>query len=73
MNFRTKADRIIDSAHNAIACAEMSVAHSFTPESRQQALDELFEAQKFLRRAVEAKRAWNAIEHDEYEEYPDVT
>jgi hypothetical protein len=73
MNFRTKADRIIDSAHNAIACAEMLLQHSFTPESRQQALDELFEAQKFLRRAVEAKRAWNAIEHDDYEDYPDVT
>jgi hypothetical protein len=72
MGFRSKADRFIDQAHNAIACAEMTVAHSFTPESKQQALDELFEAQKFLRRAVEAKRAWNAIEHDEYEEYPDV-
>jgi hypothetical protein len=72
MNFRSKADRIIDRAHNAIATAEMTVAHSFTAESKQKALDELFEAQKFLRRAVEAKRSWFATDHDEYEEYPDV-
>jgi hypothetical protein len=73
MNFRTKADRFIDQAHNDIACAEMIVAHSFTPESRQIALDQLFEAQTFLRRAVEAKQAWYATDHDDYDEYPDVT
>jgi hypothetical protein len=72
MNFRSKADRIIDDAHNAIATAEMVVQHSYTDESKQKALDDLFEAQKFLRRAVEAKRAWAATEHDEYDEYPDV-
>jgi hypothetical protein len=71
-NFRSKADRIIDSAHNRIAGAEMVVEHSFTPEAKQQALDELFAAQRFLRRAVETKRAWYAVEHDDYDEYPSV-
>jgi hypothetical protein len=72
MNFRRKADRIIDRAHHAIACAEMTVQHSFTDADKQRALDELFQAQRFLRRAVEARTAWDAVEHDDYEEYPDV-
>jgi hypothetical protein len=70
--FRSKADRIIDRAHSRIAGAEVLVAHSFTPEAKQQALDELFAAQGFLRRAVAAKRAWYAVEHDDYDEYPSV-
>ena len=72
MNFRRKPDQIIDRAHHKIACAEMSVEHAFTDEAKKSALDELFQAQKFLRRAVEARDAWDAVEHDDYEEYPDV-
>jgi hypothetical protein len=70
--FRNKADRIIDSAHCRIASAEMMLAHSFTDEQKQAAHDELFAAQRFLRRACETKRAWYAADHDDYAEYPDV-
>jgi hypothetical protein len=72
MNFRRRADQIIDRAHHKIACAEMSVMHSFTDADKQRALDELHQAQRFLRRAVEARDAWDAAPHDDYEEYPDV-
>jgi hypothetical protein len=72
MNFRSKADRTIDRAHHQIASAEMMIEHAFTAGARQEALDELFRAQRFLRRAVETKRAWNATSHDDHEEYPDV-
>ena len=34
------ADRIIDRAHHNIACAEMTVMHSFTDEAKAAALDE---------------------------------
>jgi hypothetical protein len=71
--FRSKADRTIDRAHNAIANAEMRVMHAFTDESKREALAELTSAQQFLARACEAKRAWNATEHDDYEEYPEVS
>ena len=70
--FRSKADRIIDAAHNRICSAEMMLAHSFTDEDRQSAHDGLFAAKRFLRRACEARRAWQAVDHDDYEEYPDV-
>ena len=70
--FRGKADRIIDSAHNAIANAEMLVMHSFTDAARTEALAELNEAQSFLRRACEARDAWDAVEHGDYDEYPDI-
>ena len=69
---RSKADRIIDRAYNAIAAAEMAVSHSFTDEDKATALDRLASAQRFLRRACEAKRAWQAMDHDDFEEYPDV-
>jgi hypothetical protein len=32
MSFRSKADQIIDDAHNAICNAEMELMHSFTAE-----------------------------------------
>jgi hypothetical protein len=70
--FRSKADQIIDRAHNAICSAEMSLMHAFTDESKARYGDELFQAQRFLARAVAAKAAWDAIEHDDYEEYPEV-
>ena len=70
--FRRKADRIIDSAHHEIASAEMMVNHSFTDADKKAALDYLFEAQQYLRRAIEARNAWDEVEHDDYEEYPDV-
>lgn len=69
---RSTADRIIDQAHNAIACAEMQLAHSFTDDAKAKYGDELAQAQRFLARAVATKRAWCAIEHDDYEEYPVV-
>ena len=72
MNYRSKADRIIDRAHHQIACCEMTLQHSFTDKDIADALDALYAAQGFLRRACEAKRAWAAVEHDDYEEYPDV-
>jgi hypothetical protein len=70
--FRRKADQIIDDAHNRICSAEMMLMHSFTDESKATAHDELSKAQRYLRRACDAKRAWDAIEHDDYEEYPEV-
>lgn len=73
MNFRSKADRIIDRARSNIAGAEMLLNHSFTDDSRASALAELNEAQAFLRRAIAARDAWNRVTHDDYEQYPDVT
>lgn len=70
--FRSKPDQIIDRAHARIADAEMRLAHSFTDADMQAANDELFAAQRLLRRACEAKRAWKAADHDDYEEYPNV-
>jgi hypothetical protein len=70
--FRSKAARTIDRAHNAIAGAEMLVNHSFTDEAKASSLAELSAAQDFLRRAIAARDAWNATDHDDYEEYPDV-
>ena len=70
--YRSTADRIIDRAHHRIAEAEMIVEHSFTDADRAAGLKALAEAQDFLRRACEAKRAWYAVDHDDYEQYPDV-
>jgi hypothetical protein len=70
--FRSKADRIIDRAHSRIAGAEMTLNHSFTDEAIAAALADLNDAQAFLGRAIAARDAWNAAEHDDYEEYPDV-
>ena len=70
--FRSKAARIIDRAHSNIAGAEMTLNHSFTDEAIAKALVELNEAQAFLTRAIAARDAWDATEHDDYEEYPDV-
>lgn len=70
--FRRRADQIIDTAHSDIAGAEMMVAHAFTDESMACALDQLASAQRYLTRAVAARDAWGAAEHDDYEEYPDV-
>lgn len=70
--FRTKADRIIDEAHNAICDAEILVDHACTDEDKAHALDQLADAQRYLARAVEAKRAWYASAHGDYDEYPDV-
>ena len=72
MAFRRKADMFIDRAHNAICCAEMSLMHAFTDEKEAYYRDELAAAQRFLARAVAAKRAWDTTDHDEYEEYPEV-
>jgi hypothetical protein len=66
------ADRIIDRAHSRIGGCEMMVAHSYTDADKDLALKELAAAQDWLRRACEAKRAWYAVEHGDYEEYPDV-
>ncbi len=71
-NYRRKADRIIDRAHNAICNAEMTLTHSYTDAAIAKALAELNEAQAFLSRAVAARDAWDRVEHDDYEEYPDV-
>ena len=70
--FRRHCDRIIDRAHNAIANAEASLMHSFTDARKAQYGAELAEAQRFLARACEAKRAWDSAEHDDYEDYPHV-
>lgn len=72
MAFRRKADRFIDDAYNAIACAEMMLMHSFTDEDKAKHGAELSQAQRYLIRAVSARNAWDAAEHDDYEEYPFV-
>ena len=71
--FRSVGHRIIDDAHNRICSAEMMVAHAFTDEAKAEALDELGKAMRYLRRACETKRAWDAIDHDDYETYPVAT
>jgi hypothetical protein len=63
--FRNKADRIIDSAHCRIGSAKMMLAHNYTDEQKQAAHDELFAAQRFLRRACQTKRVWYAADHDD--------
>jgi hypothetical protein len=70
--FRTKADQIIDRAHSAIASAEMALDHAYTAADKAKAHDDLFAAQRFLRRACDAKKAWQSVDHDEYAVYPDV-
>jgi hypothetical protein len=72
MNYRRVADKHIDRAHNAIACAEMRIMHSFTDKDIRAANDELSAAQRYLSRAIAARDAWDAAEHDDYEEYPHV-
>jgi hypothetical protein len=74
MNFRRTADRVIDDAHNAIASAEMSLMHSYTDEDKARYGRELYEAQKYLSRAIAARDAWDAVEHDDDDEtvYPYV-
>lgn len=70
--FRRTADRIIDKAHNAICDAEARLMHSFTDEDKQAAGEELSEAQRYLARAIAARDAWDAVKHDDYEDYPHV-
>lgn len=70
--FRTAANKTVDAAHSRIASAEMMLAHSFTDEDRAKAQDELAAAQRYLQRACDARRAWRAADHDEYEAYPVV-
>ena len=72
MNYRRQADRIIDRAHNAIANAEMGVIHAYTDEAKALALADLNSAVDWLNLAVAARDAWDRVEHDDYEEYPDV-
>jgi hypothetical protein len=72
MRYRREADRYIDRAHSAIASAEMVWMHSFTEADKTAALAQLRAAQEFLGRAIAARDAWDAAEHDEYETYPVV-
>jgi hypothetical protein len=73
MAFRRTADRIIDHAHGKIAGAEMLLAHAYTEKSKVAALDQLASAQRYLARAIAERDAWDAVDHDEYEEYPHVS
>lgn len=73
MRYRSKGDRIIDRAHSKIAVAEMTLMHAYTDAAKAAAHAELNAAQEFLTRAVKAKADWDSKEHDDYEEYPDVT
>ena len=70
--FRSKADRFIDHAHSEIASAEMEINHSFTDADKAKAGANLTSAQRYLSRAVAARDAWNAVDHDDYEQYPNV-
>jgi hypothetical protein len=70
--FRRAADEAIDRAHSAIAACEMSLMHAFTAEDKARFGDELAQAQRFLARAIETRRVWDATDHDEYENYPNV-
>ena len=72
MNYRSKGDRYIDRAHSEVANAEMMIIHSYTDDARNEADARFASAQAFLRLAVETKRAWDATDHDEYEEYPEI-
>jgi hypothetical protein len=70
--FRAHGLKIIDRAHSAIGDAEMRIAHSYTDAQKAEALDELYRAQRFLRRACDTWKLWQATDHDDYEAYPDV-
>lgn len=70
--FRRTADRVIDDAHNAIASAEMSYDHAYTDEDKARYGRELYEAQKYLSRAIAARDAWDAAAHDDEATYPYV-
>jgi hypothetical protein len=70
--FRRQADRVVDDAHNAICAAEASLLHAFTDADKTRFGDALAEAQRYLARAIAARTAWDACEHDDYEEYPAV-
>ena len=67
--FRHTGLKIIDQAHSRIAGAEMTLAHSFTDEDKEKALDDVFLAQRYLRRACDTFKAWQSTDHDDYEEY----
>ena len=71
--FRRTADKHIDRAHCAIASAEMEVERSRTDEHKAIALHHLAAAQRYLQRAIAARNARDAAEHDDYEDYPHVT
>jgi hypothetical protein len=62
--FRHTGLRIIDEARSRIAGAEMTLAPSFTDEAKAQALDDVFLAQRYLRRACDTYKAWQATDHD---------
>lgn len=71
--FRPKGKILIDRAHNAIACAEMAIAHSFTESDKAKHGAELAQAQRFLKRATITWNEWQAKEDDDDNAvYPDV-
>ena len=70
--FRRQADRVVDDAHNAICNAEASLLRAFTDADKTRFGEALAEAQRYLARAVAARTAWDACEHDDYEAYPAV-
>jgi len=72
MRYRREADRYIDRAHSDIAGAEMMWMHSFTDADKTAALAQLHRAQESLARAIAARNAWDAVEHDDCETYPVV-
>jgi hypothetical protein len=72
MSFIRASQRHINHAHSAIADAEARLIHSFTPEDIAAADDEMMGAVRYLARAVQAQRDWDAVDHDDYEEYPHV-
>lgn len=72
MNYRRAADRHIDRAHAEIANAEARLIHSFTSEDIADADNQMMAAVRYLSRAIAARDAWDAVQHDDYEEYPHV-
>lgn len=72
MLYRSSLDRTIDRAHSRIAGCEMSLAHAYTHDSIASAESDLERARDWLARAERAKAEWNATEHGDYDEMPDV-
>jgi hypothetical protein len=72
MNFIPEGRKIIYRAKSRVADAEAQLIHSYTPEQIASADDAMASALRFLARAERVQRDWDAVQHDDYEEYPEV-
>jgi hypothetical protein len=72
MNWIPEGRKIIYRARSRVVDAEAQLIHSYTPEQVAEADDAMAAALRFLARAERAQRDWDAVQHDDYEAYPEV-